>query len=199
MKISQFLKQGRAFLESLSNKFCECPSWFFLKQSTIFAGAHYASHMKKWEMKNENWYFSSIVAFTIIFLHHQRWIVLRRTFLLGAIMYGLRAVILGVTFLPPSFNNRDEICQPQVNRTAMYGMEIATRYFLNLIICPYFWTKIFDICHNAWPNFWTRKNSVWRFDVQWTHSSSHNNVFCATPVHTKRIGIAKVRFVKILF
>ncbi|CAO4382903.1 unnamed protein product [Caenorhabditis nigoni] len=76
---------------------------------------------------------SSIVAFTIIFLHHQRWIVLRRTFILGAIMYGLRAVILGVTFLPPSFHNRDEICQPQVNRTAMYGMEIATRFLTYVI------------------------------------------------------------------
>ena len=78
-------------------------------------------------------YYSSVVAFTIIFLHHQRWIVLRRTFLLGAIMYGLRAVILGVTFLPPSFHNRDEICQPQVNRTAMYGMEIATRFLTYVI------------------------------------------------------------------
>ncbi|CAB3410150.1 unnamed protein product [Caenorhabditis bovis] len=76
---------------------------------------------------------SSVIAFTIIFLHHKRWVVLRRTFLLGAIMYGLRAVILGVTFLPPSFHNRDEICQPQVNRTAMYGMEIATRFLTYVI------------------------------------------------------------------
>lgn len=60
-------------------------------------------------------------------MHEERWVVLRRVFLLGAIMYGLRAVVLGVTFLPPSFEHRDEICQPQVNRTGMYGMEIATR------------------------------------------------------------------------
>ncbi|CAD6185250.1 unnamed protein product [Caenorhabditis auriculariae] len=68
-----------------------------------------------------------------IFLHHQRLVVLRRTFLLGAILYGLRAVVLGVTYLPPSFENRDEICQPQVNRTAMYGMEITTRFLTYVI------------------------------------------------------------------
>ena len=49
-------------------------------------------------------------------------------FLLGAIMYGMRAVIMSVTFLPPSFYNRDTICMPQVNRSHMYGIEIATRY-----------------------------------------------------------------------
>ncbi|MCP9264895.1 Phosphatidylcholine:ceramide cholinephosphotransferase 2 [Dirofilaria immitis] len=43
-------------------------------------------------------------------------------------MYGLRAVVLGVTFLPPSFQNRDEICLPQVNRTAMYATEVTTRF-----------------------------------------------------------------------
>ena len=54
--------------------------------------------------------------------------VLRRVLLLGAILYGLRAVVLGVTFLPPSFHNRDELCQPQVNRTAMYATEIVHRF-----------------------------------------------------------------------
>lgn len=76
---------------------------------------------------------SSVIAFSVVLLHHERWVVLRRMFLLGAIMYGLRAVILGVTFLPPSFHNRDEICQPQVNRTAMYGMEIATRFLTYVV------------------------------------------------------------------
>jgi hypothetical protein len=71
---------------------------------------------------------SSVVSFTCILLHKDRLVVLRRVLLLGAIMYGLRAVVMGVTFLPPSFHHRDEICQPQVNRTAMYAMEIATRF-----------------------------------------------------------------------
>ncbi|CAJ0951639.1 unnamed protein product, partial [Mesorhabditis belari] len=76
---------------------------------------------------------SSIVAFTVVLLHRDRWVILRRMFLLGAILYGLRAVILGVTFLPPSFHNRDQICQPQVNRTAMYGVEIATRFLTYVV------------------------------------------------------------------
>ncbi|MFH4981508.1 hypothetical protein AB6A40_008217 [Gnathostoma spinigerum] len=71
---------------------------------------------------------SSVIGFICVFMHRERAIVLRRVFLLGAILYGLRAVVLGVTFLPPSFHNRDEICQPQVNRTAMYTMEVATRF-----------------------------------------------------------------------
>uniref|UniRef100_A0A914VX81 Sphingomyelin synthase-like domain-containing protein n=1 Tax=Plectus sambesii TaxID=2011161 RepID=A0A914VX81_9BILA len=71
---------------------------------------------------------SSCVSFVCIILHKDRIVVLRRVLLLGAIMYGLRAVVLGVTFLPPSFHNREEICQPQVNRTAMYAMEVATRF-----------------------------------------------------------------------
>ncbi|CAJ0568064.1 unnamed protein product, partial [Mesorhabditis spiculigera] len=54
-------------------------------------------------------------------------------FVLGAILYGLRAVILGVTYLPPSFHNRDQICQPQVNRTALSGMEIATRFLTYVV------------------------------------------------------------------
>jgi shingomyelin synthase len=71
---------------------------------------------------------NSIVGFTVVFLHRERLVVLRRVFLLGAIMYGLRAVVLGVTFLPPSFENRDEICLPQVNRTAMYASEVMGRF-----------------------------------------------------------------------
>ncbi|GMR30630.1 hypothetical protein PMAYCL1PPCAC_33483 [Pristionchus mayeri] len=71
---------------------------------------------------------NSIVAFTCIAMHQHRWVVLRRLFLLGAILYGLRACVMGVTFLPPSFDNRDQICQPQVNRTTMYATEIATRF-----------------------------------------------------------------------
>lgn len=59
-------------------------------------------------------YFSSVLGFAVILLHRQRLIVLRRVLLLGAIMYGLRAICLGVTFLPPSFHNREEICQPQM-------------------------------------------------------------------------------------
>ncbi|EYC45115.1 hypothetical protein Y032_0438g1475 [Ancylostoma ceylanicum] len=76
---------------------------------------------------------SSVMAFTVVLLHHERWVVLRRMFLLGAIMYGLRAVVLGVTFLPPSFHDRDEICLSQVNRSAMYGMEIATRFLTYVV------------------------------------------------------------------
>lgn len=36
--------------------------------------------------------------------------------------------MLSVTFLPSSFADRDEICLPQINRTAMYATEIATRF-----------------------------------------------------------------------
>jgi hypothetical protein len=71
---------------------------------------------------------NAVVGFIVVLLHRDRIVVLRRVFLIGAIMYGLRAIVLGVTFLPPSFHNREEICQPQVNRTAMYATEIATRF-----------------------------------------------------------------------
>ncbi|KAH7719870.1 CBN-SMS-2 protein [Aphelenchoides avenae] len=71
---------------------------------------------------------NAVVGFTVVLLHQDRIVVLRRVFLIGAILYGLRAIVLGVTFLPPSFHNREEICQPQVNRTAMYATEIATRF-----------------------------------------------------------------------
>ncbi|KAI1716408.1 phosphatidylcholine:ceramide cholinephosphotransferase 2 [Ditylenchus destructor] len=71
---------------------------------------------------------NAVVGFAVVLLHRDRLIVLRRVFLLAAILYGLRAVILGVTYLPPSFANRDDICLPQVNRTAMYATEIATRF-----------------------------------------------------------------------
>lgn len=76
---------------------------------------------------------NSIIAFTCIAMHQHRWVVLRRLFLLGAILYGLRACVMGVTFLPPSFENRDEICLKQVNRTAMYTMEIATRFLTYVV------------------------------------------------------------------
>uniref|UniRef100_A0AC35FSA4 Sphingomyelin synthase-like domain-containing protein n=1 Tax=Panagrolaimus sp. PS1159 TaxID=55785 RepID=A0AC35FSA4_9BILA len=71
---------------------------------------------------------NATIGFIIIFLHKERIIVLRRAFLLGGILYGLRAVVLGVTFLPPSFHNRDEMCLPQVNRSAMYTTEIIHRF-----------------------------------------------------------------------
>ncbi|VDK80924.1 unnamed protein product [Litomosoides sigmodontis] len=71
---------------------------------------------------------NSVLGFTCVLLHKKRLIVFRRVLLLGGIMYGLRAVVLGLTFLPPSFQNRDEICLPQVNRTAMYATEITTRF-----------------------------------------------------------------------
>ncbi|VDN83656.1 unnamed protein product [Brugia pahangi] len=71
---------------------------------------------------------NAVLGFTCVLLHKKRLIVFRRVLLLGGIMYGLRAVVLGLTFLPPSFQNRDEICLPQVNRTAMYATEITTRF-----------------------------------------------------------------------
>lgn len=71
---------------------------------------------------------NAVLGFIIILLHRDRIIVLRRVLLLGAILYGLRAVVLGVTFLPPSFHNREEMCLPQVNRTAMYTTEIIHRF-----------------------------------------------------------------------
>lgn len=72
--------------------------------------------------------FSAVIGFIVIVLHRERIVVLRRVFLLAAILYGLRAVVLGVTFLPPSIANREEVCLPQVNRTTMYATEIATRF-----------------------------------------------------------------------
>uniref|UniRef100_A0AAF5PM66 Sphingomyelin synthase-like domain-containing protein n=1 Tax=Wuchereria bancrofti TaxID=6293 RepID=A0AAF5PM66_WUCBA len=71
---------------------------------------------------------NAVLGFTCVLLHKKRLIVFRRVLLLGGIMYGLRAIVLGLTFLPPSFQNRDEICLPQVNRTAMYATEITTRF-----------------------------------------------------------------------
>lgn len=90
---------------------------------------------------------NSVIGFTIVLLHSHRVVVIRRVFLIGAIMYGLRAVILSATLLPPrfaqitygiiinyfSFNDRDEICQPQANSTGnnnMYATEIAKRFVL---------------------------------------------------------------------
>lgn len=82
--------------------------------------------------------FSAVVGFIVILLHRERIVVLRRVLLLGAILYGLRAVVLGVTFLPPSFHDRDEICLPQINRTAMYTTEIIHRFvtYGKLLVYP---------------------------------------------------------------
>jgi len=71
---------------------------------------------------------NAVIGFIVVLLHKERMVVVRRIFLLGAILYGLRAVVLSVTFLPSSFADRDEICLPQINRTAMYATEIATRF-----------------------------------------------------------------------
>ncbi|KAI6173478.1 Phosphatidylcholine:ceramide cholinephosphotransferase 2 [Aphelenchoides besseyi] len=49
---------------------------------------------------------------------------------IGAIMYLLRAAVLSVTLLPPSFNNREEICQPQSNQTG--GNRIFLTYVVTL-------------------------------------------------------------------
>lgn len=84
-------------------------------------------------------FYSAVVGFVVVLLHRQRNVVLRRVFLLAAILYGLRAVVLAVTFLPPSFSNRDEICLPQVNRSTMYATEIATR----LHFCRFFWLNVY--------------------------------------------------------
>uniref|UniRef100_A0AC35TQY7 PAP2_C domain-containing protein n=1 Tax=Rhabditophanes sp. KR3021 TaxID=114890 RepID=A0AC35TQY7_9BILA len=76
---------------------------------------------------------NSVIGFAVVFLHKDRITILRRLFLLGSIMYGLRAVVMGVTFLPPSFHDRDQICLPQVNRTAMYGDEIMKRFLTYVV------------------------------------------------------------------
>ncbi|KAF7633403.1 PAP2_C domain-containing protein [Meloidogyne graminicola] len=71
---------------------------------------------------------NSVVGFAIVMLHRHRLVILRRVFLIAAILYGLRAIVLGVTFLPPSFENRDTICRPQMNGTSMYADEIMRRF-----------------------------------------------------------------------
>ncbi|KAI6232383.1 Phosphatidylcholine:ceramide cholinephosphotransferase 2 [Aphelenchoides besseyi] len=79
---------------------------------------------------------NAVVGFAIVLLHRERHIVLRRILTIGAIMYLLRAAVLSVTFLPPSFNNREEICQPQSNQTGgnrMYASEIATRFLTYVV------------------------------------------------------------------
>ncbi|VDN60164.1 unnamed protein product [Dracunculus medinensis] len=76
---------------------------------------------------------NAIIGFICVFLHKKRLIILRRVLLLGAIMYGLRAIIMSVTFLPPSFHDRDEICQPQVNRTVISAMDFATRFLTYVV------------------------------------------------------------------
>ncbi|CAD5229300.1 unnamed protein product [Bursaphelenchus okinawaensis] len=71
---------------------------------------------------------NAIVGFIVVLLHKERIVVIRRVFLIGAIMYGLRAVVLSVTFLPPAFDYHEEICMPQSNRTGMYASEITARF-----------------------------------------------------------------------
>uniref|UniRef100_A0A0K0FMC6 PAP2_C domain-containing protein n=1 Tax=Strongyloides venezuelensis TaxID=75913 RepID=A0A0K0FMC6_STRVS len=76
---------------------------------------------------------NSVIAFIVVLLHRERIIIFRRLFILGAIMYGLRAVIMAVTYLPPSFNNRDEICEPQLNRTGVYWDEVMKRFLTYVV------------------------------------------------------------------
>ncbi|CAD5234504.1 unnamed protein product [Bursaphelenchus xylophilus] len=71
---------------------------------------------------------NAVVGFIVVLLHKERVVVIRRVFLIGAIMYGLRAVVLSVTFLPPAFDYHEEICMPQSNRTGMYASEITARF-----------------------------------------------------------------------
>ncbi|KAL3093643.1 hypothetical protein niasHT_026681 [Heterodera trifolii] len=71
---------------------------------------------------------NSVVGFCIVILHRHRMVIFRRVFLIAAILYGLRAIVLGVTFLPPAFENRDKLCRPQMNGTSMYVDEIAARF-----------------------------------------------------------------------
>lgn len=71
---------------------------------------------------------NAVVGFVVVLLHRERVVILRRVFLLAAILYGLRAIVLGVTYLPPSFEHKETICQPRLNGTSMYATEIATRF-----------------------------------------------------------------------
>uniref|UniRef100_A0AC34GY56 Sphingomyelin synthase-like domain-containing protein n=1 Tax=Panagrolaimus sp. ES5 TaxID=591445 RepID=A0AC34GY56_9BILA len=72
---------------------------------------------------------NTTIGLLMVFMHKERIIILRRIFLLAAILYGLRALVLGVTFLPPPFHNTDEICLPQVNQTnGIYSAEIIHRF-----------------------------------------------------------------------
>ncbi|KAI6244139.1 Phosphatidylcholine:ceramide cholinephosphotransferase 2 [Aphelenchoides fujianensis] len=72
---------------------------------------------------------NAVVGFAIVLLHRERNVVIRRIFTIGAILYLLRAVVMSVTFLPPSFNNREEICKPQSNTTGkgMYALQKLPR------------------------------------------------------------------------
>lgn len=64
--------------------------------------------------------FNSIVGFIIVLLHRQRIVILRRIFLIGAIMYGMRAVVMSVVIFEQlaviSFNFRPSY--RQVSTTA---------------------------------------------------------------------------------
>jgi len=73
---------------------------------------------------------STINGFVFLSLHQQRLLVFRRLFLIAAILYGLRAVLLSFTFLPPSFPNVDEICLPQVRILSPgYHLVLLNRLF----------------------------------------------------------------------
>jgi shingomyelin synthase len=60
---------------------------------------------------------ASVLTITLLTLHTHRWIVFRRAFTLCGIMFGLRSLCLGTTFLPPSFHHRQETCYKQNNWT----------------------------------------------------------------------------------
>ena len=44
------------------------------------------------------------------------------------IMFGLRSLCLATTFLPPSFEHKEETCQPQANWTRINIFDTLTRF-----------------------------------------------------------------------
>ena len=70
-------------------------------------------------------FLSTMTTFALLVLHRHRWIVFRRAFLIYGIMYGLRALCLGTTFLPPSFHHRQETCYPQANWTVVGVIDVS--------------------------------------------------------------------------
>lgn len=71
---------------------------------------------------------NATIGFIIIFLHKERIIILRRVFLLAGILYGLRAIVLAVTFIPSAHENRDEMCLPQMHRISFFTKEFIHRF-----------------------------------------------------------------------
>lgn len=79
---------------------------------------------------------------------------------------------MSVTFLPPSFHDRDEICQPQVNRTVISAMDFATRFLIWNIykILVLLWERlpsisdfvvliqVSDVCCYFGSYIWSRKD-----------------------------------------